>query len=200
VRFVGTLRDSVFQSEIIISERNFLRAFPQEQGFRMFLLDAPASRIPSLEEHLSDYGFDVTSTRERLAAYHRVENMYLSTFQALGALGLLLGTAGLGAVLLRNLLERRRELALLQAVGYSSRDLGMIVLAENAFLLVCGLAIGAGCAAVAVAPQWIERGGTVPLLTLAALPLAVLVVGILVSWLALRAAVREPLVAALRSE
>jgi hypothetical protein len=200
LRFVGTLRDSVFQSELVISEANFLRAFPQEQGFRMFLLDAPASRIPTLEDELSDYGFDVTSTRERLAAYHRVENMYLSTFQSLGALGLLLGTAGLGAVLLRNLLERRRELALLQAVGYSSRHLTLIILAENAFLLVCGLAIGTVCAAIAVGPQWVQRGGNVPVLTVAALPLAVLAVGIVVSWLALRAAIRAPLVAALRSE
>jgi hypothetical protein len=200
VRFAGTLRDSVFQSEIVISEANFLRVFPQEQGFRMFLLDAPASRIPSLEDAFSDYGFDVTSTRERLAAYHRVENMYLSTFQALGALGLLLGTAGLGAVLLRNLLERRRELALLQAVGYSPRDLAVMILAENAFLLLCGLAIGTVCAGIAVAPQWLQRGGAVPLLTIAGLPLAVLAVGILVSWLALRASIRAPLVSALRSE
>ena len=32
--------------------------------------------------------------RRRLASYHRVENTYLSTFQALGGLGLLLGTSG----------------------------------------------------------------------------------------------------------
>jgi len=37
------------------------------------------------------------STPEKLAAFHRVENTYLSTFQALGGLGLLLGTLGLGA-------------------------------------------------------------------------------------------------------
>ena len=55
------------------------------------------------------------SVPDRIAAFHRVENTYLSTFQSLGALGLLLGTAGLAAVLLRNVLERRRELALLRA-------------------------------------------------------------------------------------
>jgi hypothetical protein len=35
-------------------------------------------------------------TQRKLAAFHRVENTYLATFQALGALGLLLGTLGLG--------------------------------------------------------------------------------------------------------
>jgi ABC-type lipoprotein release transport system permease subunit len=56
-------------------------------------------------------------TEERLANFHRVENTYLSTFQMLGGLGLILGTLGMAAVLLRNVLERRRELALLRAVG-----------------------------------------------------------------------------------
>ena len=77
-------------------------------------------------------------TAERLAEFHRVENTYLSTFQTLGGLGLLLGTIGLAAVLLRNVLERRRELALLGAVGYGRGRLFAIVVAESTLLLACG--------------------------------------------------------------
>ena len=80
------------------------------------------------------------------ASFHRVENTYLSTFQALGGLGLLLGTFGLAAVMFRNVLERRRELALLRAVGYSRRKVSVMILAEAALLLGAGLAVGAGCA------------------------------------------------------
>ena len=77
------------------------------------------------ERELAEFGVDAVGTAERLAAFHRVENTYLSTFQALGGLGLLLGTFGLAAVMFRNVLERRRELALLRAVGYNSdRHLG----------------------------------------------------------------------------
>ena len=82
-------------------------------------------------------------TVERLAEFHAVENTYLSTFQTLGGLGLLVGTVGLAAVLLRNVLERRRELALLGAVGYRRGHMFAIVLAENALLLGWGLAVGA---------------------------------------------------------
>ena len=82
----------------------------------------------------------VESTRERLAAFHRVENTYLSTFQSLGALGLVLGTLGLLAVLLRNVLERRAELALLRAMGYRERTLAAMVVAEHVLLMACGLA------------------------------------------------------------
>ena len=51
------------------------------------------------------------STGARLAAFQEVQNTYLSIFQLLGGLGLLLGTVGLGMVVLRNALERRSELA-----------------------------------------------------------------------------------------
>src|SRR6185503_2083683 len=99
LRLVAALSDSIFQSELLVSEKNFLRLFPDEQGYRFFLIDAKsevASDVArSLEERLSDFGFDVTSTGERLASFHRVENTYLSTFQALGGLGLILGTIGL---------------------------------------------------------------------------------------------------------
>ena len=58
-----------------------------------------------------------------------MENTYLSTFQTLGGLGLVLGTFGLAAVLLRNVLERRRELE--SALdGLSARERAVFVLVE----------------------------------------------------------------------
>jgi hypothetical protein len=200
LRFVGTLENSVFQSELLISEEHFIKAFPDVQGYRMFLIDGAPQQIAGLESALSNFGFDAMRTSERIAAYHRVENTYLSTFQFLGALGLVLGTVGLGAVLLRNLLERRRELALLRALGYAPSDLRKVVLAENALLLAMGLLIGTVCAAVAVAPFWIERGGQIPFVTVLVLPAIVFATGLAVSVAALRLVVRAPLMAALRSE
>jgi hypothetical protein len=142
---VGALSDSIFQSELLMSEKNFLRLFPAEEGYRMFLLDVPNKEqttevSTALEERLSDFGFDVVSTGERLANFHRVENTYLSTFQMLGGLGLVLGTFGMAAVLLRNVFERRRELALLRAVGYNSSHFAAMVITENVLRLFCSRA------------------------------------------------------------
>jgi ABC-type lipoprotein release transport system permease subunit len=204
LRIVGALSDSIFQRELLISERHFERVFPDYEGYRFFLIDAPPERTggvsAALEDRLVDFGFDVVSAAERLAAFHRVENTYLATFQTLGGLGLVLGTFGLGAVLLRNVLERRRELALMRAVGYNAGHLSLMVLAENAFLLFSGLAIGAGCAAVAIAPAWLERGGGVPLVSLGGLLLVVIATGLAASLAATVAAVRSPLLGALRAE
>ena len=204
LRIVAALTDSIFQRELLISERHFLDLFPNQEGYRFFLLDAaPEAALAvtvALEDRLSDFGFDVVSAGERLAAFHRVENTYLATFQALGGLGLLLGTLGLAAVLLRNVLERRRELALLRAVGYNSRHLSIIVIAENALLLFFGLVTGTVCALLAIAPAWLERGGRPPVASLGGLLVAVAVTGLVASVLATAVALRAPLLPSLRAE
>ena len=204
LRIVAALTDSVFQREILISERHFLELFPDHGGYRFFLVDAApeaASAVTAvLEDRLADFGVDVVSAGERLAAFHRVENTYLATFQMLGGLGLLLGTLGLAAVLLRNVLERRRELALLRAVGYRSTHLSLMVIAENAFLLFVGLVTGTVCAVLAIAPAWLERGGQWPVASLGGLLVAVAVTGLAASVLATAAAWRLPLLASLRAE
>jgi len=204
LQIVGTLSGSLFQSEILIAEEPFLRLFPEEQGYRLYLLEASEAMwgmvTTTLEEALSDSGFDVTPAADRLAQFHRVENTYLSTFQALGALGLLLGTMGLAAVLLRNVLERRRELALLRAVGYSTGEVMRVIFVENSALLAAGLFIGTLCALLAVSPALAQRAHTLPIGSLALLLLVVAAVGLLSTWLATRVAVRTPLLASLRSE
>jgi ABC-type antimicrobial peptide transport system permease subunit len=101
---------------------------------------------------LEDFAVTVERANDRLARYQQVANTYLSTFQALGALGLMLGTIGLAVVLLRNLVERRGELALLAAIGFRPGARLHLVMVENAYLLVMGLIIGSGAALVAVLP------------------------------------------------
>ena len=204
LKLVGALSDSVLQGEIVISERNFLKLFPKQQGYRYFLIETPdredGNWVERLERSLSDYGFDATSTADRLASFHRVENTYLSTFQSLGALGLLLGTLGTAVILLRNVLERRRELALMRAVGYGPGHLGTMVLAENLLLVGFALVTGVSSALVAVAPVLLARDLGPALAPTGALAGLVLLVGLLASLAAVAAAIRTPVIASLRSE
>jgi ABC-type antimicrobial peptide transport system permease subunit len=201
---VGSLSHSLFQSEILISEENFVRLFPANEGYRLWLAGVPRGRedavTSTLETRLSDFGLEVGSTVERLRAYQQVENTYLSTFQALGGLGLVLGTFGLGAVLVRNVLERRREVALLQAVGYESRHVGALVVSETLWIVVAGVAIGAGSALLAVQPALAAQGGSWPVAAILLVAVTVLAAGLLASLVATRVATRLPLVAALKAE
>jgi ABC-type lipoprotein release transport system permease subunit len=204
LRLVGVLRDSVFQSELLMGEQNFLRHFPEVSGFRYFLVEtAPGDADDAeslLEERLSDYALDATSTASKLASFHRVENTYLSTFQSLGGLGLLLGTFGLAAIVLRNVLERRRELALLRAVGYRPRAFAVMILSENALLLALGLLTGSLSAMVAIAPAIQDRGWSSGSAVALSFLAAVAAAGVLASLAAVLSAWRSPLLASLRAE
>jgi len=204
VQIVGILANSILQGGLLISEADFLERFPSVAGYRAFLVDAPPGRTDAVAElltrQLQDKGLDMQPAWQRLADFMAVENTYLGIFQALGGLGLLLGSLGLGIVVLRNVLERRQELALLQAVGFRPAQLQRLVLSEHWLLVVLGLIIGLGAALVAVFPALGWPDGAAPSSTVAWTLAALAVAGIFWCWLATRAALRGPLLDALRKE
>jgi len=204
LEIVGLLKNSIFQGDVLIGERPFLEHFPQVSGYRFFLIDTrgqPADAVrQALEGPLGDYGFDAEASTDRLAAFFAVQNTYLSTFQSLGGLGLLLGTFGLATVQLRSVLERRGELALMRATGFRRALLARLVMIENSLLLVGGLGVGILAALVAVLPHWLSGGAEVPWLSLAATLALVLIVGWLAGLVAVRATLRAQLLPALRRE
>lgn len=204
LRIVGMLSGSVLQSQLVIAESRFVELFPSVNGYRFVLIEAPPSKVKSLaqalERDLSDYGFDAESTLDRLNEYRAVENTYMSTFQTLGGLGLILGTLGLAAVMLRNVLERRGELALLRALGHRQAGLGWMVLSENVALLTAGLLIGGLSALLAVAPHVTERPEQIPWTSLGFTLLVVFLAGMLSGVVALGSTLKTPLLPALRTE
>jgi putative ABC transport system permease protein len=204
LRLVGAVANSILQGSLLIDEAEFVNRFPGESGYRMFLIDAPANSVSrvsaSLSRALQDVGLELTPAAERLNAFNAVQNTYLGTFQVLGGLGLLLGSAGLGVVVLRNVLERRGELGLLVAVGFRRRALERLVLSEHGALLGMGLGIGIAAAAVAVLPAIASPGTQLPYGSLALTLVAVLLNGLLWTWLATGHALRGNLLAALRNE
>lgn len=164
-------------------------------------LRSPADRLATvLETELSSFGFDTEPVSVRLAAFLAVQNTYLSTFQTLGGLGLLLGTLGLATVMLRNVLERRSELALMRAVGFRNAGLGWLVLFENTLLLVWGLAAGTIAALLAMSPHLLTRGADFPWQAGAVTLGLVIGIGLLAAVFAVREAVRTPILSTLRTE
>ncbi|MBQ16447.1 MAG: hypothetical protein CMJ65_04930 [Planctomycetaceae bacterium] len=221
LKIVGMLDASVFQGVLVMSAVRFQQAFPDNSGFSYFLvadsrygatgqkpgnLDAltatRGNQVTLLESRLREYGFDAEPVVERLGRFLAVQNTYLMTFQVLGGLGLLLGTVGLATVMLRNVLERRSELALLRAIGFRQSALRWLVLGENAFLLFWGLFSGTISALVAMSPHLASAGADLGelIIGLSKLLLAVLLAGMLAAGLAVAEAVRTPVVASLRSE
>lgn len=203
VRVVATVVGSMLQGNVIVAEKAFIERFPSAGGYRFFLIDAAPDKSKATAEELSralqDRGLEIVSAARRLDEFNAVENTYLSIFQALGGLGLLLGTAGLAIVVARNVLERRREFGLLEAVGFRHRSVRSLVFAEHRWLIILGLLAGAISALFAVSPQldktngfpYVEFGGLFALLAIGC---------VLWTWIATRIALRGSQIPALRSE
>lgn len=204
VRLVGAVANSILQGSLLMDEAEFSRRFPSESGHRAFLIDTPAGReavaAAELSRALGDLGFEVTRTTDRLERFNAVQNTYLKTFQVLGGLGLLLGSIGLGIVVLRNVYERRGELGVLAALGFSPSAVRSMVLSEHAWLLVLGLIVGTAAALPAVLPVVGLSGAGFPWISLALTLLAVLLNGLFWTWLATRRACSGSPLGALRGE
>ncbi len=204
LKVAGMFNGAVFQGVLLLSEANFMALYPERKGYQYFLIDVPLEHMAAaaelLETELAEYGFDAEPVAERLARFLAVQNTYLSTFQALGGLGQLLGTIGLATVMLRNVLERRAELALLRAVGFPPRHLARMVLAEAGLLLGWGIVSGTAAALLAMAPHLLSTGAELPWLTGGLLLVGTLTLGLVATSAAVRAATRVPIVTTLRGE
>ena len=198
-----TIENSLFQSQLIISEANFTKYFPSQSGYQFFLIKTPSAlreeTAQVLEKTLGDYGFDLTSASERLANYRAVENTYISTFQSLGGLGVLLGTFGLALILFRNIIERRGELATLRAFGFRRQLLSRMLFLESCFLLAVGMLIGIVAGLVAI---WGSQGHlpSFPWVSLTITLLFIFGFGIIANAIAVTVALRSPLLRTLKSE
>lgn len=204
-RTVGLLANSVLQGKLLISETNFKTLFPELSGYRFFMIQSAANTseadtTAALEKGWSDAGLDVTSSQQTLQQLLGVQNTYISAFQSLGALGLLLGTFGLIAVQLRSVWERRRELALMQAVGFSKRRIAHLLTLETLLLLGGGLLIGSLAAAIALVPYVIENGTRLSLLGPLVMLAGILLVGFIAALVSVRAAMQKSVLSGLRAE
>ncbi|MEC5125560.1 ABC transporter permease [Verrucomicrobiales bacterium BCK34] len=205
VEIVGFLDTSVLQGSLTISEANFIRFFPDAGGYEMFLIDGESPEIlEPLAAHLTrmfgDRGLEMNPTSQKLNEFNAVQNTYLSIFSTLGGLGIFLGTLGLAVIVSRNVLERKGQLGVMQAMGFTRNDLAGMVLSEHWFLHVSGVLVGFVAAMVAVWPILAKGPGSLPWLLLAGINGAILVGGLVFCGVAARIVLRGNLMEAIREE
>ena len=204
IKLVGGLANSIFQGNIIISEKAFIKKYPSISGSRLFLVDAPFPEIEYITQKinwaLQDQGVDVISTYDRLAQFSQVENTYLSIFLILGTFGLILGSIGISIIIGRNISERQGELALLHSVGFNRKAIQSLILSEHSVLLFAGIFIGIVSALLATLPTLMQSGSNIPYLTIILLLLIVVINGGFWTYFATFLATKKDLIPALRNE
>jgi len=204
LRIVGLLENSLLQGNLVMAAAAFTARFPDAGGYQFFLIDAPgggdAELMREITKALAARGAAFEPAGARLATYAQVQNTYISIFSVLGGLGVLLGTAGVGLLIARNVLERRGEMGLMSALGFRRRALVGMVMGEHLLLVVAGVAIGALAAVVAVSPNLIGRAAGLPLGVVGGMVALIAVAGMgfcfVAAWLALRGSLLD----AIRSE
>jgi ABC-type antimicrobial peptide transport system permease subunit len=170
IKLIAGLDNSIFQGRILIADKYLSKLYPSVVGTRVLLVNAPLPSVKVLQKELSDkfedVGLDVMPASSRLAEFNKVENTYLDIFLMLGALGFVIGTIGLGAMTMKNIMERKNEFAVMQAVGFPKKRIMRILLLEHSALVGAGLVCGLISALVAVTPSLLEQGAGIPWLAL----------------------------------
>lgn len=194
VEIVGTLAGSVFQGSLIVDEESYLNRFPDSGGYRLFLGqtrgDLELDRR-SYQQAFTDLGANITTTSERLAAFHSVENTYIAIFHVLGGLGVVLGAAGLGLLTARNLAERREEFDTLRTLGIPPEILRSVILRESVRYIIWGLGVGLAAAIISILPNLPDSGRLLTFSWIGALVILIAANALFWAWLGYQRSARS---------
>ena len=204
VEITAVVSGSFLQGGLYISENNWIKNFPGRGGYQHFWFSAHKEQqeygVRHLKDRLFHYGLEAQATTRRLNKLKNVENTYLSIFQGLGGLGVILGTVGLLIVILRNLWECRAEQAILRAIGYSAQKLRGLAWHENIKWVNWGLIIGSGAGLLSVIPAAQSGMGKLSILEIAFFLLSLFVLAAVCVFWAIRWGLRESQLEELRHE
>jgi putative ABC transport system permease protein len=104
--------------------------------------------VSGLEAHFLSSGLAATSVRQAVERSMAATRGFFQLMQGFLMLGLLVGIAGLGVMMVRAVRERRRSIGVLRALGFQSRTVQRSFLTESSFLALEGILIGAVLAIV----------------------------------------------------
>lgn len=182
---------SIFQGNVIIHDKFFLEHFPSSSGSSVFLLDGDTTALAEeLNMAFKDNGWSMMHTADRLAMFKSVENTYLSIFLILGILGMIIGSIGVAVILARSIQERKKELSLLIAIGYSKKQLITMLIRELYGLQLFALLAGFLSALISILPS-LQNVQNVPVQFLMLLVLILLVNGFVWMYFISRSQIRK---------
>jgi putative ABC transport system permease protein len=197
------LKSSVFQGYVLIGSENFSRYFPSIPGSQVFLADGNPELselyITTLSDRLSGFGVHFEPAANRLATFFVVTNTYLSVFTILGGIGMILGVAGLGFMLIRNFNQRKRQFGLMMAAGFPLSTVRRIIFDDHALILLAGILTGLISALVATRPSIMNYAG-IPWKTIAVMIVLILITGFTALAVSVRAIKKDTIISGIRKE
>jgi ABC-type antimicrobial peptide transport system permease subunit len=197
------LQSSVFQGNVLIGKKNFIKYYPSVSGSQVLLVDGKRASTDiyksALTEKLEKYGTDIEKTTDRLASFYKVTNTYLSVFAIFGTMGMIIGIVGLGFVLLRNYNQRKHEFALLLATGFHVKRIRGMIFSEQLMIIIAGVSSGIISSLAATLPS-LKDSPDMPWLLIILMILAIVMTGLVVLFLSVRSVTKNSLIASLKKE
>jgi putative ABC transport system permease protein len=163
-----------------------------------------ASLVSELDSRFLGNGLAATSIRQAVDQNMATTRGFFQLMQGFLMLGLLVGIAGLGVMMVRAVRERRRSIGVLRALGFHAKTVRRSFLTESSFVALEGILIGTALAIVTsylLFSNYATFKGTgigfpVPWGTIGAVVVSAALASILVTlWPARRAAAIRPAVA-----
>jgi putative ABC transport system permease protein len=175
---VGIMDTSIFAGSFITGVDLVDRVYPDSATFTYFLLNSgsksPEKLSTELEDSLGSLGLDARPTEDVVKENLGYELSFLRLFQVYLALGLVVGALGLGALAVREVRDRRREIGAMRALGWPKKGVWMTFLSEQVWFAGAGVIagiVGAAISIIATSTGWLGSvseiyvpGGTIALI------------------------------------
>ncbi len=100
----------------------------------------------AIEAALLERGVQADSIEERVEEEQRLSSAFLYLLQGFMGIGLFVGIAAVGVIAFRTVVERRQQIGMLRAVGFTRGMVGLSFFLESAFITSLGVLSGIGLA------------------------------------------------------
>ncbi len=197
LKLYAGMKNSILQGKLIIDEKAFKMLYPNDNGYKLVLFDRADKQLADI---LNEHGSELRDTVDVIGELYRVENTYMTMFALLGGLGLIMGNIVLGVTLLRNVQSRKREFALMNAIGFSSTDISRIIRKGYLLPIIVALVIGIGSAVFGVSHQLATNISNLPVFMVSLIVLGVMASALIAVEFACYSAKRNNTLATLKNK
>jgi len=135
---------------IYLSEQTFKDVYGPPDFSRFYVQLQPGTNsgrmAKAIEAALVTQGAQADSLKDKIAEQQATSNSFFYLIEGFMGLGLLVGTAAVGVIAFRSVVERRQEIGMLRAIGFQRGAVALGLLMETSFIAILGVASGVGLA------------------------------------------------------
>jgi putative ABC transport system permease protein len=144
---VAGVLDEVYLHGIFMSKQQMLQYFPAIKGDTLFLIKSESGMKPidlsyNLKKGYKIAGVDAFLIRDELLQILRQTQFLFQLTAACLGLGLILGMASVGVITSRSAIERRQEIGIMRAIGFTQRRVVRSLLLEVLLAITLAVLVG----------------------------------------------------------